>query len=243
MFLAGKTALVTGAAKRVGRAIAVSLARAGADLALHYGRSADEAAELAEVIGDETGRRAKICQADLGQPLEIERLFAAVGAEFGKLDVLVNNAAVYHRTPFESLTAEQWDAEMAINARAPALCIHHALPLMPDGSSIVNITDARTETTRADWPAYSASKAALLAVTKSAAKALAGRNIRVNAVGPGAIMWEPDISEQSKAAVLAQVPMKRIGSPDDIAEAVVFLIRNDYITGQHLRVDGGWHTG
>jgi pteridine reductase len=220
----------------------LSLARAGADIAIHYGHSADEAAELADMI-DEIGRRAVLFQADLAEPDEIEHLFAAISAEFGKLDVLVNNASVYHRTPFDTLTVDQWDAEIAVNARAPALCIRYAAPLMPDGSAIVNITDARTETARADWPAYSASKAALLAVTKSAAKALAARSITVNAVGPGAIMWEPDISEQSKAAVLAQVPMKRIGSPEDIAEAVVFLVRSDYITGQHLRVDGGWHTG
>lgn len=234
---------MTGGARRLGRAITSALAGAGADIALHFGRSGDDAEKTAGDLRRDTGVRVELFQADLADPAAIAQMFIDIGERFGRLDILVNNAAVYHCTPIEQLTAEQWDAEFAVNARAPALCIRHVLPLMPDGGAIVNIADARAESARADWPAYSASKAALLALTKSAAKALAKRNIHVNAVGPGAIMWEEDISEHAKAAVLARVPMKRMGSPEDVAKAVLFLLRNDYITGQHLRVDGGWHTG
>jgi len=242
MELQGKIALVTGSARRVGRAIATALARAGADLALHYGRSADDARSAAEEIRA-MGRRAELFQADLAQPGRIEAMFAAIARHFGRLDILVNSAAVCDRTPIETLTAAQWDAELAVNARAPALCIRYAIALMTHGEgSIVNVTDVAAERPRADYPAYCASKAALQALTKSAAKALAGRNIRVNAVAPGVVEWPEGLREERKENVLRNVPMKRPGSPRDVAEAVLFLCRHDYITAQTLRVDGGWHT-
>ena len=155
--------------------------------------------------------------------------------------MLVNNASLYEPTPIETLTAESWDRQMAVNARAPALCVRHALGLMPSGSAIVNITDTHAETGRSTFIAYSASKGALLTLTKTLARALAARNIRVNAVGPGVAAWPPTATEAVKAKVLAQVPLGRAGRPEDIAAAVVFLASHDYITGQHLRVDGGWH--
>ena len=243
MELTGKVALVTGSAKRVGRAIIEAIAAAGADVAIHYSRSGDAAAELAWEIRDTTGRRAERFQADLADPDQIQHLFQQIGAAYGRLDVLVNCAAVYNHTPIDTLTAEQWDSELAVNARAPALCIRHALPLMTDGGAIVNITDIAAEKGWGGYPAYCASKAALQALTKSAAKALAKRNIRVNAVAPGAIMWEEDRSEDDQKRVLAQVPLKRTGGPADIAQAVLYFIGNDYVTAQTLRVDGGWHMG
>jgi len=245
MDLNGKTALVTGAAKRVGRSIALSLAHAGADVIVHYNRSDTDARATAAMIAD-IGRRAELIAADLASPEQIEAMFARVAEMFGEtaqpLGVLVNNASVYHRTPIASLTAEAWDRTQAVNARGPALCIRHAIGLMPPGAAIVNITDISAEDPRAALPAYCASKAALLALTKSAAKALAP-DIRVNAVAPGAILWENDIPEAEIQRVLAQVPMKRTGRPEDIAAAVIFLCQNEYITAQTLRVDGGWHTG
>jgi len=245
MILEGKTALVTGAAKRVGRCIAVSLARAGADVVVHYNRSEDQARETAEMIR-EIGRRAELICADLADPDQIDAMFARVTELFSAspkpLGVLVNNASVYHHTPIAKLTADQWDREIAVNARGPALCIRHAVELMTPGSAIVNITDVSAEDARAALPAYCASKAALLAVTKSAAKALAP-DIRVNAVAPGAIMWEESISEAQKQRVLTNVPMGRIGKPEDIAAAVIFLCQNEYITAQTIRVDGGWYLG
>ena len=242
MLLNGKTALVTGAAKRVGRRIALTLARAGADVIVHYNRSETEAAQTAAEI-EKLGRRAELIRADLASPDQIEAMFARIAELFPDspkpLDVLVNNASVYHRTPLATLTAEQWDREMDVNARGPALCIRSAIPLMPAGASIVNITDVSAESPRAALPAYCASKAALLAVTKSAAKSLAP-DIRVNAVAPGAILWEENISEAQKQIVLDQIPMKRTGRPEDIASAVLFLCQNQYVTAQTMRVDGGW---
>ena len=242
MELEGKVALVTGAARRIGRAIALALAGAGADIALHFGRSGEEARRTADEIRAKN-RRAELFPADLADPAQIERMFAAVAGTFGRLDVLVNNAAVYVRTPLEELTAEQWDAQIAVNARAPALCIRHAVGLIGEGGVIVNITDISAEKAWPGYPAYCASKAALLALTRSAAKALAGRNIRVNSVAPGLVVLPDDADDATIQRVLAQVPMRRPGRPEDIAAAVLFLVTNDYITGQNLRVDGGWHMG
>jgi pteridine reductase len=234
--------LVTGAAKRLGRSIALSLARSGADVIVHYNRSENEARETAEMI-EQIGRRAELLCADLAQPEQIDAMFARLAALLAdtpqQLGILVNNASVYHRTPLADLTADQWDREMNVNARGPALCMRYAAELMQPGAVIVNITDISAEDPRAGLPAYCASKAALLAVTKSAAKALAP-GIRVNAVAPGAILWEDDISDQQKQLVLDQIPMKRTGRPEDIAAAVIFLCRNEYITAQTIRVDGGW---
>jgi pteridine reductase len=245
MDLNGKTALVTGAAKRVGRCIALSLARSGANVIVHYNRSETDARATAGTI-EKLGRNATVVCADLAQSNQIEAMFSRITEMFpgsGKpLDVLVNNASVYHQGPIATLTAEAWDREMSVNARGPALCIRHAIALMPPGASIVNITDVSAEDPRANLPAYCASKAALLAVTKSAAKALAP-DIRVNAVAPGAVMWEENITEDQKHRVLAQIPMKRAGRPEDIASAVIFLCQNEYITAQSLRVDGGWYLG
>jgi len=238
MELAGKVALVTGAARRLGRGIALALGRSGADVIVHYGRSQGQAEAVVEQLRA-LSVRSEALQADLAKPEQIEKMFAAAGERFGRLDVLVNNAAVFQATPIEALTAEQWDTELAVNARAPALCIRHAAALMPDGGAIVNITDIGAERPWPTHPAYCASKAALTALTKSAAKALAARNIRVNAVAPGAILWPEGLPERTRRRLLAQVPLKRAGSVEDIASAVVFLARNDYVTGQTLNVDGG----
>ena len=238
--MTGKLALVTGGAHRLGRALVLALADAGADIALHYGQSEAKACETGEEVR-KLGRRVELFQADLADPDRIAALFADLGERFGRLDVLVNNAAVYHRTPLDTLTADQWDAEMAINARAPALCIRHALPLLTDGGAVLNIADVGAEKGWAGFPAYCAAKAALLALTKSAARALAPRRIRVNAISPGVAAWQDGLGDKEKQSVLAQVPMNRTGTPADVSAAALFLIRNEYITGQNLRVDGGWH--
>lgn len=238
--LSGKTALVTGAARRLGRAIALRLAACGADVIVHYRSSHQEAEDTAQQIRS-LGQRAGTISADLADPAQISQMFDTIAQQWKRVDILVNNASIYNRTPIETLTAQQWDSQMAVNARGPAMCIHHCLPLMPDGSAIVNVTDISAEKTWAGYPAYCASKAALLALTKSTAKALAVRQITVNAVAPGAILWEEGISTEQKQQVLAQIPMKRIGCPEDIANAVEFLASQNYITAQTLRVDGGWH--
>lgn len=241
MELQGKIALVTGASRRIGREIALALAQAGADLALHYFHSADQARQLADEIRA-LGHRAETFQADLADPRQIAGLLAAVGKAFGRLDILVNNAALCLPTPIAALTAEQWDSQLAVNARAAALCIRHALPLMTAGSTIVNIADASAPAGRADYVAYCASKAALLAVTTSSALSLAPKGIRVNAVSPGIALWQDGDGDELKAQMLRRIPLGRIGGADSVVQAVLFLLRNDYVTGQDLRADGGWHT-
>jgi len=242
MDLFGKIALVTGGARRVGAAISSALAQAGVDLLIHYNQSAQPVQKLADEIR-RLGRKVQIFQADLASPEQIESLFDAVGKTVKKLDILVNNAAVYDRTPLDELSAAQWDRQMAVNARAPALCISRALPLISDGGAIINITDTSAEKPRSDYHAYCASKAALLALTRSSAKALAGRGIRVNAVAPGVVLWDDSADPRQNEAILRQVPLARPASPQDVAQAVVFLAGSDYITGQCLRVDGGWCMG
>jgi len=242
MQLHGKIAAVTGSAHRLGRAISLALAREGADLAIHYFHSTEQAEALAGEIRA-LGRKAATFRADLAAPEQIEAMFAAVQQTFGRVDVLVNNAAVYDATAIETLTAEQWDAQLAVNARAAALCIRHAAAMMPDGGAIINIADSSAEKGRAKFPAYCASKAALLALTKSCALALAGRNIRVNAVSPGVAMWEEETGKPVKQRVLSRVPLHKPGGAESIAQAALFLIADDYITAQNLRVDGGWHMG
>lgn len=231
--------MVTGGGCRLGRVIALALGRCGADVVLHYGRSELEAQKTADEIRP-MGRQVELVQADLSRPDEIESMFARLAESPGRIDVLVNNAAIYSPTPIETLTADQWDRFQAVNARAPALCIRYAIPLLNDGGAIVNITDIGSEKAWAGYPAYCASKAALQALTKSCAKSLTGRNIRVNAVAPGAILWKEETSDEQRRKVIEQIPMKRTGEPEDVAAAVVFLAQQDYITGQTLRVDGGW---
>lgn len=253
MELAGKTALVTGAARRIGKAISLALARQGADIAVHYRDcEADAAATAGEIRS--LNRRAELFQADLSDPRQIDRLFEAVAATFGRLDVLVNNAAICRRTPIDSLTAEQWDGLFTINARAPALCIARGGPLMTAGGVIINIADVSALSPWAGYPAYCASKAAVVSLTRSSAKALAP-TIRVNAVAPGVIRFPAESSDEhredlfegmadrKKRKVLDHIAMKRPGSPADVANAVVFLAGQDYITGQILHVDGGWKMG
>ena len=239
MNLTGKIALVTGAGRRIGRVTALSLARAGCDVVVHYNRSKSDAKATAGEIA-KIGRRSETVQADLVDPARIEAMFTLIAQKFQRIDVLVNNAAIFARSHIETLESGQWDAMMAVNARAAALCIRYALPLMNAGEgAIVNITDVAAETPWPAYAAYCASKAALLSLTKNAAKALAGKNIRINAVAPGAILWNDNTTDTEKQSLMDKIPLKRFGKPEDIAAAVVFMAQHDYITGQTLRVDGG----
>jgi pteridine reductase len=239
MDLSGKAALVTGAARRIGRAIALALARAGADVAVHYNRSAAEAEGTVEEIR-RLGVRALAVRADLRRLDEIEAMFAAVAEAFGRLDVLVNNASVFYPTPLGELTEAEWEESLGVNAKAPAFCIQAAGRLMrAGGGAIVNVTDIAAARPWRTFVAYCASKAALAAVTVSAAKALAPAGIRVNAVAPGVIEPPAGTSPESVSRLVRDVPLGRRGSPDDVAAAVLFLLRSDYVTGQTVTVDGG----
>lgn len=242
MELTGKVALVTGSAKRLGRAIALALGRAGANVLVHYNRSRDEAEKTAGEIRA-LGVQAVTHKCDLADAEQIAGMFRAVNDRFGRLDVLVNSASVFYRTRLGEVTPRQWEELMTINARAPLLCMQHAAALMADrgqGGCIVNITDISAERPWAGYPAYCASKAALKSLTESAAKALAARRIRVNAVAPGMILPPAGTSPQTSERLIRRAPLGRSGRPEEVASAVIFLAENDYVTGQTIRVDGGW---
>jgi len=240
MELKGKTVLVTGAAKRVGREIALALARRGANIALHYNTSQAEAEKTAGDIRA-LGVRVELFQAELAEDSAIESMVSGVLAKFGRLDGLVNNAAVFFKTPFDTLTADDWDRTMSVNLRAVFLCSVHAgrAMLEGDGGVIVSIADWAGERPYRDYVPYCVSKAGVIALTKGLAKTLAPK-IRVNCIGPGPVLTPADLSAEEAAEIMARTPMKRHGSPADVAAAVVYLFEgSDFITGTFLPVDGG----
>ena len=232
-------AIVTGGAVRVGRAIALGLARAGYDVLVHYHASAEAAEETAAALRA-AGGGAATARADLTKPEQIARPFEAAAEAFGGLDLLVNNAAIFPRVDPLEATADDWDRVFALNARAAFLCSQEAARRMERGA-IVNILD--TGASQA-WPAYVpyvASKAALASVTRGLAAALAPR-IRVNGVAPGPVLLpEGDDDEADREAAGRRTALGRVGTPEDVAEAVVYLAGADYVTGEIVRVDGGQH--
>lgn len=236
--LAGKAALITGAARRIGRATALELARAGCDVAVHYRTSKADAERLAAAI-HESGHRAILLCADLADPEQVRTLPGRVLSEWGRLDILVNNASVFNRMTLAEFDLTEWNHTMMVNLAAPVLLSHTAAPHMQAGGTIVNLCDIASER---PWPsslAYCASKAGLVAMTRALARELAPR-IRVNAVSPGVAEWPEDFSETQKAALLARIPARRAGTAEDIAAAVTFLARDaSYLTGVVLGVDGG----
>lgn len=232
-----RRALVTGGAVRVGRAIAVTLADAGYDVAIHYGTSSKAAAE-AEAAIRQRGGQACVLQADLTRPEQAERLAAEAAAELGGLDLLVNNAAIFPHGRPEDVSIADWDRVFALNARAPFLCARGAAAIMPTGGSIVNIADAGAGE---GWPGYApylATKAALLSLTRSLARAWAPR-LRVNAVAPGPVMLPDGWGPEEQAAAAERTVLKRLGRPEDVAMAVLYLDRAAYVTGEVIYVDGG----
>ncbi len=254
--LAGKTAFVTGGARRIGRAIALTLAQAGADVAISYRTAHAEAAQTAAEIAA-LGRRAVVVECDVRSEPSVRAAVAAVVAEFGHLDLLVNNAAIFASAALESLTLEQWDAAFETNARGPFLVAREALPhLRAARGRIVNIGSLGGFHPWAGHAHYCASKAALHMLTQTMAKAFAPE-VSVNCVAPGWIEF-PDSSiadavvthaSQSEAErrvglqcarFVAKTPMGRNGSAADVAQAVLFFATGPhFITGQTLAVDGG----
>lgn len=248
MDLNGKVALVTGAAHRVGKAIALALAREGANLIIHFGSSESAAQQTAAEIAT-LGVEAIPVQADLRDPPQIETLFATLQSRFGRLDVLVNSAASFQKRPFDQISLEDWERVMAINLRAPFLCTQHAARLMrtierPAGESalVVNIADLSGVYPWLGYGHHGVSKAGLIHLTKVAARELAP-GIRVNAIIPGPILPPPGMAPDSKKwqQIGGIVPLGRAGDPENIGQAVMFLARSDYITGVAIEVDGGEH--
>jgi pteridine reductase len=243
MDLHGRVVLVTGGAKRIGRAIALRLAQKGASLAIHYRSSGDEAAELAESI-QRDGSSAAAFQADLADPDQTSRLVPAVVDRLGRIDVLINNASVFEPGRLEKMDVDQWNRHLAINATAPMILSQSAWPhLRKHGGTIVNLLDARAEKPMTNHVAYGVSKEALRTLTLTLAKAMAPE-VCVNGVAPGVAAWPDDYDEDLKERILKKVPLQRVGGVDDVATAVKFLVCDgDYITGQIIAVDGGMSVG
>jgi NAD(P)-dependent dehydrogenase (short-subunit alcohol dehydrogenase family) len=237
--LSGKAVLVTGAARRIGRQIALTLAEAGASVAITYRNSKAESALTAEEIAAR-GAGALAVECDVRSEEQVRSAVAAVLAGFGRLDMVVNNAAVYETAPLESLTADQWDALFAANTRGPFLVAREALPsLRAERGRIVNIGSLGGLHAWAAHAHYCASKAALHSLTQSMAKAFAPE-VSVNCVAPGWIDLGDPAEAASAARFAARTPMRRNGTAEDVAQAVLFFAAGPhFITGQILSVDGG----
>jgi NAD(P)-dependent dehydrogenase (short-subunit alcohol dehydrogenase family) len=239
MELYGRVALVTGAGQRLGRAFATALAGKGMALALHYHRSADGAASLREEILA-AGGRAVLFQADLTDAAAARALPDQVVAELGSLDVLVNSAAVMHRVSFEETTVELYDDIMALNLRSLYFVAQGAaVELRRRKGRIVNIADLGG---LEPWPSYSVhslSKAGVVMLTKVLARALAPE-VNVNAIAPGTVMVPDDYSDEAKDRLARRAPLRRLGTPNDAVQALLYLLEHgDFVTGEVLVVDGG----
>lgn len=241
MNIEGKVALITGSAKRVGREIALELARRGARIAIHY-RSDDDDANGALNAVRQAGSDGATFQAELTDHQAVTAMFQDLKKEFGGLDILVNSASVFSPSTADDTTPEQWDEQMDINAKAPFFVAQQAARLMlaRGHGKIVNIVDVAGEVIWPSYFPYSISKAALIAVNRGLAKAYAP-HIQVNAVAPGPVLFPDYYSEEQKKGAVERTLLKRAGSPKDVVNAVVFLIENDYITGDVIHMDGGRH--
>jgi pteridine reductase len=238
--LGGKTALVTGAARRVGRAIALRLANAGCDVAVHYATSQNEAAEVVHLI-EAAGRRGVTIQGDLSDLATAARLVHETHRALGRLDILVNNASVFDRRPLADSDADFWERTFRVNALSPALLAREAAPIMRAAGAgrIVNMADTLSERPPAAYAAYCASKAALAGLTRSLAVELAPL-ITVNAIAPGIAIFPDAYDAATRERLVARVPLRRAGTPEDVASLVHFLVaEGDYITGQVIALDGG----
>ena len=239
MQLEQRVVLVTGAARRVGRAIALRLAQAGCRLAVHYCQSADAAAEVAEQCRRQ-GAEAECFRADLAQAERIPALVESVIERFGQLDVLINNASVFETMRLDDFDLARWEETLRVNLTAPMALVHAAWPaLKAAGGRIVNLSDVSVAHPWPDHLAYCVSKGALDTLTRVLARALAP-DVNVVGIAPGVAAWPEDYSDELRARLAAKIPLKRAGTVQDIAAAVHFVLAaGDYITGAVLPVDGG----
>ena len=233
-----RVALITGGAVRVGRAISLGLARAGYDLVVSYHSSGDAAESLAAEV-ERLGRKAVTVKVDLVEPRAADELIEVVQSSFLHLDVLVNSAASFRSSPLLSVDPDEWDRVMNLNVRAPHLLVRAAADLLQDSRGcVVNITDLSAWHAWHAYPHHAVSKAALSHLTRVQARALAPE-VRVNAIAPGTVLPPDDWSEGSVSALIAQSALKRTGDPDDVLQALLYLIEADFVTGHVLPVDGG----
>lgn len=239
MQLEDRVALVTGAGRRLGRAMAAGLAERGMTVAIHHHHSTQGAERLRASI-EEGGGTAERFQADLTDPHAALELPARVVERFGRLDVLVNSAAVMKPLRIEATTPVEFDEIMNLNLRAAFFCSQAAIPFLREaGGRIINIADIGGLEPWTSFAAHSVSKAGLIMLTKVLARALAPQ-VNVNAIAPGAVLLPEDWGSDVRAHFEESTPLKRVGSPEDVVEALVYLLRHgDYITGETLVVDGG----
>jgi pteridine reductase len=241
MNLQGKVALITGAGRRVGRVIALAFAAKGARVAVHYNTSVAEARRVADAVKSLSGADADVFRANLLDAKAPAKLADAVARRFGRLDILINSASAYEKTPFASATAEDWDQLMTVNARAPFFLAQACAPYLKRSGEgvVINIADWAAHRPYADYGPYCASKAALLCVNKILAKALAPE-IRVNAILPGPVLAPESIGDGEKRKISDATLLKRLGTPEAVARACLYLAESaDYSTGAELTVDGG----
>jgi pteridine reductase len=235
--LQGRVALVTGAGKRIGRAVALRLAREGADVAVHYNRSKSEADESVAEI-EALGRKGVALQADLRDVVQIQRLFQAASERFGRLDILINSAANFLPAHLENTSEEIWDMALDTNLKAPFFCAQAAAAMLKKSSGvIINFADVGGILPWTGYIPHCASKAGLIMLTKCLAKALAPE-VRVNAIAPGTITMSGDPSEW-EADFVRRAPLHRAGTTEDVADAVSYLVHAKFVTGQTLVLDGG----
>jgi NAD(P)-dependent dehydrogenase (short-subunit alcohol dehydrogenase family) len=231
-------ALVTGAAHRLGRAFAITLARQGYAILLHYHKSLSDAAVTENEIRS-LGVPVYTVQADLTSDTDLNSLFASLHSLLHKLRVLVNSAAVMPRKDLRSTSSTDWDAALDLNLRAPFLLAQKAAECMDAGGLIVNVTDIGAHKLWTGYPAYVVSKSALETLTRMMAKAYAP-SIRVNAIAPGLVLPSGDVTPEEWEKLVQRLPLRRPASPEEVASALEFLVRNESVTGQTIVVDGGY---
>ena len=236
-----KTVFITGAAKRIGKAIALTLKDLGWNIIIHYNSSKKDADELANKINNDNPDSARTVQGDLDKEADIRKILNDIDDIFPSLDLLVNNASTFYPTPIEEISDDHWEKLIGSNLKGPLFLIQGLKDkLKASNGSIINITDTNLSKGVPNYSIYSAAKAGLEAITKGLARELAPE-IKVNAIAPGAMLEPPDITwtEDQKNKVIESIPLNRMGSEQDIAEAVKFLAHSEYITGQIIKVDGG----
>ena len=236
-----KTIFITGAAKRIGKEIALVFKELGWNIIIHYNSSNEEADNLANQINKDNPNSARTVQGNLDVKEDIEKILNEVSEIFPTINLLVNNASTFYPTPIDEISEDHWEKLIGSNLKGPLFLIQGLKEkLKASNGSIINITDTNLTKGVANYSIYSAAKAGLEAVTKGLARELAPE-IKVNAIAPGAMLEPPDVTwtEEQKNKVIESIPLKRMGSEKDIANAVKFLAYSEYITGQIIKVDGG----
>ncbi len=236
-----KTIFITGAAKRIGKEIALCFSEMGWNIIIHYNSSKNDAQVLADEINGTNPDSAITVQGNLDVKEDVEKVINEVRVAFPTIDLLINNASTFYPTPIEDISEEHWDKLVGSNLKGPLFLIKGLKDKLKESKgSIINITDTNLSKGVANYSIYSAAKAGLESITKGLARELAP-DIKVNAIAPGAMLEPPDVTwtEEQKSKVISSIPLNRMGSEKDISEAVKFLAKSNYITGQIIKVDGG----